>query len=437
MDIRQSETINHPKQQSHTRHYGLARDLGFFDVICLGMNSVVGAGIFLLPGQLCGLAGSGALVAFPLCGLLCFAIALCFAEMGGMHHQTGGAYLYAGDAFGPFVAFLVGWMMWISSVIGWSSVASGMGLYLDYFLPGQSVWFSKAIMSFFIVGLGVINCFGVRMGARTINFFTLGKLLSLLIFISVGAFFVHKQNFIPFHNGGNFSAAALMALYAYTGFEFVGVPAGEMRHPQRDVPRVLMHVLMIATGLYVAVLVVAMGTFPGLHVSDKPLADAAQSFMGKKGGIIIGIGALLSIGGINAGIALSSPRNLLALSADGYFPKVFSRIHPTRHTPYVAIITSTGLALTLSLTGSFQYLIMASVMVSILQYIPTCLAVIILRIRHPNRERHYKIPGGYCVPIVALITCGWLIWNIEWKILGATAITLAMSLPLYFRKRGE
>src|SRR3990170_753916 len=154
-----------------------------------------------------------------------------------------------------------------------------------------------------------------------------------------------------------------MALYAYTGFEFVVVPAEEMRHPQRDIPRVLFFVLLLATGLYIVIQIVATGTFPGLAASDKPLADAARYFMGTAGGVIIGVGALLSIGGVNAGIALTSPRSLYVLSSDGFFPKIFSKIHPAYHTPYLAIIVNTALTLLLGLTGSFKYLVAASVMV--------------------------------------------------------------------------
>ncbi|MFN3530930.1 MAG: APC family permease [Candidatus Brocadia sp.] len=433
---------------------GLTRALGFFDVICLGINSVVGAGIFLLPGQLYSLAGGAALWVFPLCGLLCFAIALCFAEMGSMYNTTGGAYLYTTDAFGPFVGFLMGWIMWLSSVIGWASVASGFGLYLGYFLPTENAGASKTIVTFLVAGLGAINYFGVKPGAKTINFFTIGKLLSLLIFVGVGLFFMHRTN--PpfpspergewgkslFSNGGlkeftngNFNAAVLMALYAYTGFEFVAVPAEEMRHPQRDIPRVLFLVLMIVTGLYVIIQIVATGTFPGLAASDKPLADAARYFMGTAGGVIIGTGALLSIGGVNAGIALTSPRSLYVLSVDGFLPRIFSKIHPTYHTPYMAIMVNTGLTLLLSLTGSFQYLIAASVMVSILQYIPTCLAVIILRRHRPERERGYKIPGGCSIPILALAICGWLICHVEPKVIAATAIAIVVSLPFYFKRK--
>lgn len=423
---------------------GLPRVLGFFDVLCLGINSVVGVGIFLLPGQLFSLAGSSVVWVFPLCGILCFAIALCFAEMGGMYHTTGGAYLYAREAFGPFVGFLVGWMIWLSSIIGWATVASGFSLYAGHFLPTESAWLSKSLVILLVGGLSAINYFGVKPGARTINFFAVGKLLSLFIFIAAGLFFIQENHYSVLKwdkgeqaatYGGNFYAAILLALYAYTGFEFIAVPAGEMRHPQRDIQRVLFFVLTVVTGLYVVIQIVASETFPALATSDKPLADAARHFMGTAGGVILGAGALLSIGGVNAGIALTSPRSLYVLSADGFFPKTFSKIHPAYHTPYWAIILNAVLTLVLSLTGSFQYLIAASVTASILQYIPTCLAVIVLRRYKPEQERSYRIPGGYCIPVVALVICGWLICHVEWKVITATAVAILVSLPFYLLRR--
>ncbi|OOP57370.1 MAG: hypothetical protein AYP45_04285 [Candidatus Brocadia carolinensis] len=422
----------------------LKRVLGFFDVACLGINSVVGAGIFLLPGQLAGLAGHDAVWVFPACGVLCFVIALCFAELGGRYRATGGAYLYAREALGPIAGFLVGWMMWLSSIIGWASVASGFSLYAGYFLPTKSSWISNLFAVLLVGGLSTINYFGIKPGARTINFFTVGKLLSLFIFSVVGLFFIHGNDspvsiwegeIPPAVHGDNFSATIIMALYAYTGFEFIAVPAGEMRHPQRDIPRALFFVLMFVTGLYVTIQIVAAGTFPALASSDKPLADAAQHFMGKTGGILIGAGALLSIGGINAGIALTSPRSLYALAVDGFLPRIFSRLHRTYHTPYLAILLNTVLTLALSLTGSFKYLIAASVMVSILQYLPTCLAVIILRRYRAEQPRSYMIPGGYAVPVTGLVICGWLIYHVELTVIAATTIAIVLSLPFYFHRR--
>jgi amino acid transporter len=208
-----------------------------------------------------------------------------------------------------------------------------------------------------------------------------------------------------------------------------------MRHPQRDIPRVLFFVLILVSVLYVTIQTIAAGTFPGLAVSDKPLVDAANYCMGAAGGLIIGIGALLSIGGTNAGIALTTPRSLYVLAADGFLPAIFSRIHPRYHTPYPAILANAVLALTLTLTGSFQYLIAASVMASILQYIPTCLSVIVLRIRKPDAKRNYRIPGGYSIPVFALLICGWLASQVESKVIIATALALALSLPFYFKRK--
>jgi amino acid transporter len=172
-----------------------------------------------------------------------------------------------------------------------------------------------------------------------------------------------------------------------------------------------------------------------LAQSEKPLADAAAGFLGPAGGILIAVGALLAIAGVNSGIALTGPRNLFALSADGLFPAVFSKIHPKFHTPYVAIGVNTFLTLTLSLTGTFEYLIFASVLVSILQYIPTCLAVIVLRRKRPDIQKSYTIPGGYIIPCLALLTCFWILFQIKLIIIIATLGGIALCLPLYFFRK--
>ncbi|MDR4508214.1 MAG: amino acid permease [Candidatus Brocadiaceae bacterium] len=435
MDIRQSEIMEYLPKHPDNQKGHLKRVLGTFDVICMGFNCVVGAGIFLIVGQVQSLAGNGVFLVFPLCGLLCFFIALCFAEMAGIYGKTGGAYLYARDVFGPLIGFWVGWIMWISSIIGWASVASGFGFYVRYFLPEEQAWCSMLIVATSIAGLGSVNYFGIKLGAKVINFFTVGKLFSLLMFVGIGMFFVKKGNFTSLHRIENFNTAIIIALYAYTGFEFIGVPAGEMRNPQRDIPRILVFVFLIVTLFYATIQIVATGTFPGLATSEKPLADAAKYFLGPVGGLIIGIGALLSIGGSSAGIALTSPRSLYVLSKGGFFPELFSKIHPRYHTPHVAILVNTGLTLFLSITGSFKYLIAASVMVSILQYIPTCLAVIVLRKKRPDVKRTFMVSGGYCIPFFALVICCWLVYHVELKVIAATVFVIVVSLPLYFYKR--
>ena len=123
-------------------------------------------------------------------------------------------------------------MMWLSSIIGWASVAGGFGLYLAYFLPAGNAWVCKGVIALLVTGLSVINFFGVKPGARTINFFTIGKLLSLLIFVGVGLLFIKGRNLTALHLSGRFNDAVIIALYAYSGFEYTVVPAGDATPPK-------------------------------------------------------------------------------------------------------------------------------------------------------------------------------------------------------------
>ena len=416
-----------------------SRLLNRYDIICLGINGIVGAGIFLLPGRIAALAGPASIFLYLLCGMLCLAIALCFAEMGGMYQQTGGAYLYARDTFGPMIGFMVGWMIWLSAIIGWATMASGFLLYLRSFSPALSEgWRGKIIVAALIISLSSLNVLGVKIGARIINFFTISKLIPICIFVTWGFSHVEVSLLHPIFvfDVKNIGSAAVIALFAYTGFEHLSVPAGEMRNPKRDIPKAFFLVIIGSTIIYILVQTIAIGTFPELAQSEKPLADAAASFLGHRGGLLIAVGALLAIAGINSGIALTGPRNLYALSKDGFLPELFSRIHPQFHTPYIAIIVCASLTLILSLTGTFEYLVFASVLVSLLQYIPTCLAVIVLRRKKPEISRSYKIPGGYIIPCVAILTCFWLLCQVNMVVIVTTLAGMMLCLPFYFlRKR--
>ncbi len=418
----------------------LSRSMGLFDVVCLGINGTIGAGIFLLPGKLAAAAGQSSILIFAICGLLCFAIALCFAEMGGIYQETGGAYIYARNTFGPMVGFIVGWMMLLSAIIGWAAMARGFLLYLRFFSPSLSeAWFGEIIIGILILGLGVLNFFGVKIGSRMINFFTISKLIPIFVFIAFGVFHIETSNLnhIFSFKVDNIGPAIVIGLFAYTGFEYLAVPAGEMKRPGRDIPLSLFIAILGTTLIYVLVQTIATGTLPGLAQSEKPLADAAASFLGPAGGAIIAIGALLAITGGNSGIALTGPRNLFALSSDRFLPEVFSKIHPQYHTPYIAICVTTFLTLILSLTGTFEYLISVCVLVSILQYIPTCLAVIVLRRTQPNISKRFTVPGGYIIPCLALLTCIWILLQVNLNIIIATLGGVALSLPLYYFRKGK
>lgn len=423
------ENVNSPKKVFTT-----------LDLVCLGINGVIGSGIFLLPGLIAKNSGALAPLLFFICGVFCFCIALCFAEVGSTFTRTGGAYVYASEAFGPFAGFLVGWQIWIASIIGWASVATGLLYALNHFYPGvvSSLW-GKIVIVQVIIILSVLNYLGAKAGANVSNFFTFAKMIPLTLFLFMGISHVNFTAFTSttFPGWQLLFVAFLKVIYVYTGFEELPLPASEVKEPQKSIPRAIFIVLTTVTLFYVAIQFIAQSGCPGIANAKSPLAFAAESFIGKSGGILLGIGAIISMAGVNSGIAITAPRSLYALARDRFLPDLLAKLHPKFHTPYIAIIINTSIVLFLTVKGSFDVLVNMVALASILQYIPTCLAVIYLRIKRPNMERGYKVPGGLIIPIIGVAVCILLIFTAKpeeqlWS-LGA----LLVSVPFYFLTKSK
>jgi len=418
----------------------LSRSLGFFEFLCLGINCVVGTGIFLLPSLVCGRLGPSGAIAYILCGALCLLIGLCFCEMAGRFEGTGGAYLYARSTFGPFMGYLVGWQIWLSSLVGWASVAKGFYIYWQQLTPFSFKYQEPCVIFLLIFVLSVLNYRGVRQGSMANNFFALSKLVPLFIFIAAGLFFIKADNFAPFFKGTpqDWGAAMIIVLYAFSGFEEIPLPAGEGVDSRKVVPRALLSVLMGAALVYVLIQVVAVGVYPNLASSPRPLVDAAQQVFGCRGAVFMAVGGLLSIGGINSSIALTGPRALYALARGGYLPAWLEAVHETYHTPWRAIIVNSTLTCVLALSGTFESLLKLSVLAALWQYTPTCMAALVMKLRKTPSE--FNSPGGLAVPVLALVLCGALIAQIDlasicWSLAG-TAIGLTFYIfYLLFRRK--
>lgn len=406
----------------------------------LGINGVIGSGIFLLPGTAAGMLGPASIVCFVFAAILCFLIALCFAEAGSRLSGTGGPYVYARETLGSFMGFEVGWMTWWVRVISWGALANAFSIALADIIPPlqERLLAQKMVVTALVVLLAVVNIRGVKTGAGLTNFFTAAKLIPLAVFLAVGAFFIDVQRFTPFapQGFGDLGKGTVVILWAFVGFEVLTIPAGEMKDAKRAVPRALVLVMTLVTVVYLGVHAVAIGTFDGLAGSQNPIAASARTFLGSFGGGLIAVGIALSIFGTNAGSALTSPRCLYALAEKGQLPALLARIHPTYKTPWVAILLSAAVSLILALSGSFEQLIIISVVARFVQYIPTCLAVLVLRRRDrlqgiPASTR-FRLPLGPVIPLASIVLCVWLLTQVDpWK-LAAGAGAFVLGIPFYF-----
>jgi basic amino acid/polyamine antiporter, APA family len=426
---------------------GLSREIRKWDLVALLVNVTVGAGIFRLPADVQRTVGNYSLAAFIVCALIIGLIAFCFAEVGSRFSATGGPYLYAKEAFGAPLAFMVGWLMWLTRLAGFATLTQVFVAYLGYFWPlAESGLTRIAIITGLVLVLTVINLIGVKQSAQAGDIFTVSKLIPLLVFVVVGLFFINPARFtLTARPGlGSFSAAVLILVYVFSGFEAVLVNSGEIREPRRVIPFALIVALSSSVVLFLLIQVVCIGTLPQLAGSERPLAEASRSFLGSLGPPIISAGALVGIFGTLNVIMLACSRLPFAMAAQGQLPAVLARVHPRFRTPHISILVSAIAVLLLALPGTFIYALKFTVITRVLVYASTCAALPILRRRarlsvpseNPaEKPNSFEVPAGMLISIVGVILCLFLLANSGWREARDVAIAAAFGFAIYVANR--
>ena len=410
----------------------LIRTVGFWGLVAMCINGVIGSGVFLLPSESYKLLGPFSLWAPLIFSVPVFILVLCFAEASSHFSQPGGAYLYARTAFGDFAGFETGWMNWLARVTSLASLSNGFVVALARLYPEVGVGAPRqSIIVAMIVILAAIHFVGVRYGAASIYVFTAGKLLPLVGFIIV-SLIVWKSNPVPASltlpgPGTDWNGAALFMLFAYAGFENLGVPAGEYKNPRRDLPMALLVGIVVIALIYVLAQLGAMSAIPDLSTTKTPIADAAAVLVGPIGAVIVTLGALLSMAGTNSGTMLEGSRMLYALSLDRPRMGTISYVHPRFRTPSVAIVIHAIVALALALAGSFAQMAMLSAVARLTTYLATSAAV--PRLRKLNEG--FRTPG-LVVPILGVLVSLALCFSLNKFNLVAAAIAISVGALIYF-----
>ncbi|MGN6182699.1 MAG: APC family permease [Thermoanaerobaculia bacterium] len=415
---------------TQTRPGELVRAVGFWGLVAMCINAVVGSGVFLLPSEMYEKLGPLSLWAPLLFAVPVFILALCFAEAASHFTEPGGAYLYARTAFGDFVGFETGWMNWIARVTSLASLANGFVVSLALLRPSLGVGTQRVlIIVSFVLILAIIHLLGVKYGAASIYVFTLGKLVPLIGFILI-ALIAWKSNPIPGSwtmppASTDWNAAGLFLLFAYAGFENLGVPAGEYKNPRRDLPIALLAGILIIAAIYAFAQLAAMSALPDLSKTETPIASAAAAIIGPIGAIIVTVGALLSMAGTNSGTMLEGSRMLYALARDRR-PNPVAYVHPRFHTPTVAILIHMTVALALALGGSFAKLALMSATARLSTYLVTSAAVPFLR---KGSTSTFRVPT--IVPILGVIISLAFFFSLKWQNFLAAAIAVAVGALVY------
>jgi APA family basic amino acid/polyamine antiporter len=447
----------------------LKRQIGLFDAIMLISGDMIGIGIFVTTGAIAETLPTpgGVLLVWILGGLLALTGALSCAELSASLPYAGGDYIYIREAYGKLMGFLSGWSSFLVTFSGAIAfLAVGFNGFMSFFFPvlgSQEAIFSATILGLWInVTVGTLfsvivvmmisglHCLGVRQGTVTQNILTTLKIGSLLGILILGVSFGkgNTAHFSPLFdwqkitNFSVFAAAFIPAIFAYSGWNAVIYIAGEVKDPEKNLPRALLWANLIVITLYLAVNVVYIYGVPvtemkgALRVSE--VATTAL-FGYQTSAWITAIITLSILGALNV-VTMIGPRIYYAMAQDGVFFSRLSRIHPIFRTPTNAIILQAIWACCLIVTGTFGTLFTyVSIIITLFSAL-TVGSVIVLRWKRPELKRPYKLWGYPIVPILFILAHLWIVWGslVEkpWEsLIGVFIVSLGLPAYLIWQNR--
>lgn len=432
---------------------GLTRELGLWDSVSLIMGIMIGSGIFLMAGsialQLHSLAAVVAVWAFG--GLLSLCGAVALSELGAALPAAGGLYVYLTRVYGPVVGFVYGWSaMALIHAGSIATLAAAVGLYAAPLL-GLTGREQKALQLGCIAVFTLVNCLGLVLGKTVQNVLTGAKVAGIVAMTvalySRGSVARLADHWSPGGTEAGWSAfgvALVAALWAYDGWHFVSFAAGEVKEPQRTLPRSLLIGTVATFAIYLAVNVAYYAVLPAAVVrgNDRVAATAVEGALGPGAALFISLLIVVSIVGAMNGILLGAPRVNFAMARDGLFFRSFARVHPRFHTPVVATVAQGAWAAAFTLVGTFQQLFTSYVFTSWIFYGLAVAGVIILRRREPGLPRPYLCPLYPVTPVffvvaTAGIVISTFVADFRQAMVGVGLILLGLPLYFVFRAHGR
>ncbi len=473
---------------------GLNRVLGRWDLTALGVGAVIGAGIFATTGSAIAGganhvgAGPGIVLSFIMTGFACVFAAFCYAELAAMVPVSGSAYTYSYVTMGELVAWIIGWDLILEYAVGnvavaisWSGyfaeLLRGFGLHVPIWLETDyrsafqaaaavaggatdalSVELARAVAeaprffgvplivnlpAFLIVALvTTVLVWGVRESSRSNNLIVLLKLGIIFFFIAVGTAYLKPENFTSFGgflpNGwGGVSSAAAIIFFAYIGFDAVSTAAEETKDPGKSMPFGILMSLLICTLIYVVVALVMVGMAPWNQLGTAEPMITALTFAGGSPGLIaaakmiVAFGAVLAMTSVLLVFQMGQPRIFFSMARDGLLPGWAAKVHPRFKTPYVTTILTGLFVASFAAFANINEAVELTNIGTLFAFVLVAIGVMVLRRKDPERHRPFKVPGYPVTPVLAMVSCLYLMLQLPAVTWIRFAVWLGIGLAIY------
>ncbi|GKT04649.1 APC family permease [Furfurilactobacillus entadae] len=427
-----------------------SNEMSFRTVFLLGINSIIGSGIFLLPGNIYANLHNWSIAVILVAALASFAILLCFANLSSKFSGDGSSWIYTYNAYGRFAGFEVGFDTWVTAIIQLASEVAALLTTLKLLLPimNDKIIYNIVAVSI-VICLGIINLFGDHVLSIADNIASTTKIIMLISIIVCGAFFIHSHNFnnpVDFSQIGltgtyhriNNSLSVIMAIF--TGFAFIPVAASNMKNSEKTLPKVLVAVMITTSSLYLMIQSVTIGLLgKSIQSSPIPAASAFHVILGSYGYYFTLIGLIISTFGVALSLSFNAPVVASSLASEHQLLPSFIAKKNRFGASYIAILVSVVVASCLLLSGSYLFLVSCVVITSFIQYIPTILAVFKFRTRKNQPSTAFSLPGGMFIPSLALLASFYLMFSFSLQItlIGIGILVLGAILYLLDDHKGQ
>ena len=413
--------------------------IGRWSLAALVLNTIIGTGVFVLPGTLGASLGWSSMWAWLIAAGLTGTMIFSFAEVASRFSRAGGAYLYGTAAFGPFIGIQMAWMGYFVRCITAAVQANLFTTYLVELWPAAASRPAQVAVTIAFIGLqALVNIRSVGSGAAVSNVFAIVKLVPLIVFGTLGIAWLAMGKAAPSVIGsgstlGSWLDAMVLLMFAYGGFESALIPMAEAKDARRDAPFALIAGLALVTVVYLAAQLTVLVTLTEPGATNRPLAASARVMFGGSGAVIITAAALISVYGWVASNMLNVPRLTMAMAEQGVLPSFFARIHPTFRTPWISIIVFAVISLALALQADLLRNLSLSAVSRLLLYGGVCASLLVFRsrdargVRTPGVEPAlFRVKGGPFFAIVGVV----LSLLLATRMTGSDAIKMVVVIAL-------
>ena len=421
-----------------TQNKNAGDKLGFWSIVLLAINSIIGSGIFLTPGSVVSQAGSKALIVYFIAAIFASVLAISFSAAAKYVTKSGASYAYSKAAFGDNVGFYVGILRYFSASVAWGVMAVGVIKSTISIFGGNPDKFLNVTIGFIIlmVVVTVINLFGQKFVKLVMNMATAGKLAALILIIVAGVVLLittgathslssvdqitqNGQRIVPTLTTTGLVMAVVSAFYAFTGFESVASGSEDMQEPEKNLPKAIPLAILVIAAIYIGVVAVAMVLDPKALMTTKQVVAVSAIFKNEVLRDVILVGALISMLGINVASSFNAPRILEAMAREHQLPATLTK-RTKNNFPIKTFFISEALAILVPL--AFQYnmtnLITLSAMVRFLGFIIVPLAVICFyygKNKQPILPAPKNVITDIFVPILSIVLVIFLLVKYNWQ----------------------